>query len=110
VVTLLVALLVPLLVPLLALPLLVVVAAVVVAAVVVAAVVVATLAVVRLRESAGSFPLINVIAIASHAATNRATAPVTTRERISRVRCALVMRAASTSPVATACGARKRRV
>jgi hypothetical protein len=91
VVTLVVPLVVPLFVSLLAELLLVVVAAVVVAAVVVAAVVVATFAVVRLRESAGSFPLINVIAIASHAATNRATAPVTTRERISRVRCALVM-------------------
>jgi hypothetical protein len=56
-----------------------------------AVVVVATLAVVRSRESAGSFPLINVIAITSHAATNRATAPPTTRERISRVRCALAM-------------------
>jgi hypothetical protein len=90
VVTLLVPLLVPLVVPLLV-PLLAVLLPVVVAAGVVAAVVVATLAVVRLRESAGSFPLISVIAIASHAATNSATAPVTTRERISRVRCALVM-------------------
>ncbi len=57
----------------------------------VTAVVVDTLAVVRLRLSAGSFPLINVIAITSHAATNRATAPLSTRERISRFRCALVM-------------------
>jgi hypothetical protein len=87
----------PLLVPLLLVPLLLVEVAVVgvtppeLLLVVVAAVVVATLAVVRLRESAGSLPLINVIAITSHAATNSATAPVTTRERISRVRCALVM-------------------
>jgi hypothetical protein len=65
---------------------------VVVAAVLLAAVLaLAAAAVVRLRESAGSFPLINVIAITSHAATNRATAVVRTRERISRVRSALVI-------------------
>lgn len=59
--------------------------------VVAAVVVVATLAVTRLRDRAGSFPLISVIAITSHAATNKATAPVTIRDRIRRVRCALVM-------------------
>jgi hypothetical protein len=45
----------------------------------------------RLRDRAGSLPLISVIAITSHAATNRATAPVTTRWRISRTRCCLFM-------------------
>jgi hypothetical protein len=59
--------------------------------VVAAAVVVATRAVARLRESAGSFPLISVIAITSQAATNKATAPVMIRVRIRRARCALVM-------------------
>jgi len=59
--------------------------------VVVAAVLVAALVIVRVRESAGSFPLISVIAITSHAATNNATAPVVIRVRIRRARCALVM-------------------
>ncbi|HWE33600.1 MAG TPA: hypothetical protein VG410_08955 [Solirubrobacteraceae bacterium] len=66
--------------------------------VVAAAAVVAALVVARLRDSAGSFPLISVIAIASHAATNKATAPATTRERISRARCALVMSSSLDGP------------
>jgi hypothetical protein len=42
----------------------------------------AVVAVLRLLASAGSCPVTRVIVISSHVATNRATAPDTTRRRI----------------------------
>jgi hypothetical protein len=73
------------------LALVVVVTGLALAAVVAVVVVEAVVAVWRFRASAGSWPLASVITITSQVATNRATAPDTTRRRIIRALCVLVM-------------------